>query len=324
VLTRHDSTQNTDSAAIFGEASYEMTDRLSATLGGRYTYDRKKYEVDAINLIGVPFEAAKTKSWKRFTPKVALDFQMTDDVLLFGSWRGGYKVGAFQNFPQGVPDVTEQVQKPEDVNAYEVGIKSDWLDRKLRLNLTAFYSDYKDIQFQVLEGLNFIARNADAEIWGTELELAARPVTGLTLYGFLSTLDTKLTKSAPGVPPKGSRLRFSPELQFKVGFDYEWPVGGEGAMFLGSNYTWVDDIYYDSFNRPFAIQDAFGLVDARVGYRTADSRWRFELSGRNLTDEKYALLIQPYGGEPAADGTAGGARHYEAPRTWAMTVAYSF
>jgi iron complex outermembrane receptor protein len=293
-------------------------------LGGRYTYDRKKYEVDAINLIGEPFAAAKSESWERFTPKVAVDFQVTPDVLLFAGWRGGYKVGAFQNFPQAVTDVTEQVQRPEDVDAYEVGIKSDWLDRRLRLNFAAFYSDYNDIQFQVVEGLNFIARNADARIWGTELELAARPTAALTIYGFLSTLDTELTRSGAGLPPEGSRLRFAPELQYKVGFDYEWTLATNGSLYAGANYTWVDDIYFDSFNRPFAVQDAFSLVDARLGYRTSNDRWRIELSGKNLTDEEYALLIQPYGGEPAADGTPGGARHYEAPRTWGLSVSYSF
>jgi len=143
--------QSTESYAFFLEADYALTDRWTLTLGGRYTEDDKESGViDALTPeLAVkgnpdnPFDA----SWDEFTPKVGLRFQMNDSVMFYGLYSKGFRAGGFNGRPAGGEYLAAATPyDPETVDNYEVGMKSEWLDGRMRLNVSAFTMDYQDKQ----------------------------------------------------------------------------------------------------------------------------------------------------------------------------------
>ena len=171
---RLDGQAKTEASAIFGEANYDFTDKLNVVVGGRYSRERRsgRNDVEFVNFLTplfdnqTPFEPATFTS---FTPKVGLNYQLSDAVFAYASASrgfksGGFNIGSYQNTPFN----------PEKIWSYEAGVKTDLLDRRLRLNLAAFYYDYTDLQVQDVEGNNTVVRNAaTAVIQGLELETTA-------------------------------------------------------------------------------------------------------------------------------------------------------
>lgn len=136
-----------------------------------------------------------SRSWDNFSPRVGVDFQVTDDVLLFAFWQRAYKSGGLGN-NAGTETVFLAGFEPERVDNYEIGIKSDWLDNTLRINLNAFRSEYANLVRTVIRAANtstgqetFNDNAAGAKSWGVELEFSYIPTEGLTFYGVVGWLD---------------------------------------------------------------------------------------------------------------------------------------
>ncbi|MEM7730146.1 MAG: TonB-dependent receptor, partial [Pseudomonadota bacterium] len=187
------------SMALYAQADYEVTDQLTLTLGGRLSRDEKSistilFDPPAGLIPGTPAAAAfrvadgipanqivsdqgsAEADFSDFSPRVALDYQVNSDLLLYASWTQGYNSGGFSARAGTVATVTEAFQ-PEDVTAWEAGFKSDLLGGRARLNGAVFFTDYKNKQEEIIEPApppiftSTTVRNAaDAEIWGAELE----------------------------------------------------------------------------------------------------------------------------------------------------------
>ena len=285
----------TESWAIFGESTWRLSDRLSFTLGARWTEDDKSFRYVQFNGFGlVAHDLFAEDSWSDWSGRASLSFQASEDVLLYGTLSRGFKSGGFNGRPQdrGMLDAFE----PEVVEAFEIGLKSDLLDRRLRLNIAAFASDYTDIHFAAsLSSPSgqpvFVTQNAgEAEIRGFELETEFHPALGWVVASTLGYLDTELVALNPSVPPgvdPGNDLPRSPEWSASLGIQKSTVIGDDSSLIARVDYTWSDDVYNDLANTPAILQEAYSLLSARITYGPFTDRWELSLWGTNLTDEEY-------------------------------------
>jgi outer membrane receptor protein involved in Fe transport len=186
------------SKAAFGELYWTMTDTVTATLGARYTDDKKTFDNNnsASNLLiagqGITFAAPQVAEFKEPTGRVNIDWRpatgFTDSTLLYASYSRGYKGGGF-NPPNLVPQGTYE---PEFVDAFEIGTKNELFNRSLLVNLSGFYYNYKGYQFTQAAVFGTLTSNIDAHIYGVELETAWEPVQKLRFNGQVGYLHTQI------------------------------------------------------------------------------------------------------------------------------------
>lgn len=323
----------TDAYATFAQGTYNVTDRLRLTGGLRYSYEKKDiFKYGTLTLQGVtlfPFvDVEEDDSWKALTPRFGIDYSLSDDVMVFANVTRGFKSGGY-NFSDSKPAFD-----PEFLWAYEVGLKSDWFDNRLRANLSAFYYDYQDLQAQAFiitptgAGAGVAIFNAaDAKVKGVELELTARPVRQLTLTGGITYLDATYKEfitartSGPdaGVPVDvaGNHLNNAPKWKFDLTAQYEEQIEGLGIVSLRGEYSWRDDIYFTFFNDQSNSQSSYGTVNAFLSLGNEEGRWKVTVYGRNLTDKLYYTSTQNF----AETGVAGGPG---APRTFGILGEVTF
>ncbi len=316
----------TISWALFAEGTYNINDRLSATLGARFSRDEKTFDYTNVNAFGiVDSDLFNEGDWDALTPRFSLAYQAKPDVLLYFSASRGYKSGGFNGRPQ-----QRQVLDPfdpETVMAYEIGIKSDLLNRRLRLNGSAFFSDYEDIQFGASLDVGgqpvFVTQNAGSgEITGFELELTAFPAVGLEVTAAAGYTDTELVELDPRVPAglqEGGTLPKTPEWTFNAAVQYSFRLGdNNGAIIARGDYSYRSDFFNDISNSPGIAQDAYDLVNARLLYTPPSGRWDVALFGTNLTDEEYlenGFNAQAFGFNIGLAGR---------PREWGLTAEFRF
>lgn len=145
--------QKSSSYAVFALANIHPAEQLTLSAGGRYSWDKKNYsiatQVFANNVLSTAnsFAGRFNESWKRFTPRFTVEFEPTDNAMIYASYSKGYKAGGFNS--RGTRPENVGPYNPESVNAYEIGLKSDLFDRRVRFNLAAFLNKFKDMQFGV-------------------------------------------------------------------------------------------------------------------------------------------------------------------------------
>ena len=306
---------NITSWALFAQATYDITERLALTLGARYLDEEKEFNQNfRVNLLATgativgPFIFTSELNDDAVTPKVGLDFRLSDEVLLYASYTQGYKSGGF-NFnisAPRLPDGSLRAFGPEEIEAWEIGLKGEFLDNRLRVNSAAFYYDYTDLQVQsfIVPGVIDITNAADAEVTGMELEMLARPSPELTLSAALAWLDAEY-KSYPEaqitggsfINASGNRLNSAPESSVSLAAQYDFPLSGGGAIFVRGEYNWQDDVFFTADNNDIETQDSFALLNLSIGYRPANGNWRAAFWAKNVTDEEY---VTGTAGFPAA------------------------
>jgi iron complex outermembrane receptor protein len=333
---------DTDSYAAFGQASWKFTDRLAGTVGLRYTYESKDYFrttstfSNLAALVGT-FEYPDDDSWDALTPSFGLDYQLTEDSLLYATAGRGFKSGGF-NGRANTPGETGAYD-PEYVWTYEIGSKNMLADGNLRLNGAVFYSDYTDFQARVSEVVNpdapvptfsFPVLNAGAlDIWGAEVELLWVPVDGLTLQAQVGYLDadykefTETVRGPGGVPVErdrsGDEPPFAPDWTTRVGASYEFGLGDRGSLTLAADMMYRTKAWLSVDNREVLTQDSFALLNVLASWQSESKTWRASAGVKNLTDEVYKTDAQEF----SSVGNIQTA-YYGDPRTWQFTLGYSF
>ena len=187
------------SGALFGEAYFKATDTFKATLGLRYTNDRKEQVTNPTLLLapgrGFPDLTPQKVQFEELTGRFTVDWKpevsFTDDTLLYGSFARGYKGGGFNPGATAISGVSASY-KPELVNAFEFGTKNSLAGRRITLNLTGFYYDYKGYQVAKFVNQTVSNENIDATVKGLEFEGAYEPVRGLRFDTQIGYLDTKI------------------------------------------------------------------------------------------------------------------------------------
>ncbi len=321
-----DNTVNTDSYAAFGEVNINVTPDLRLNLGARYTHEKKTYSITAIRpssgaiFVG-PVEVSD--SWSSFTPKASIDFQATDDILLYASYSKGFKSGGFNGRANATTDVTSY--DPEKLDNYEIGFKSDLLDRRLRLNVSAFYADYKDLQVNVvvpsgLIFLNTVDNAGKARIKGFEVEAVLRPAEGLTLNGAVGYTDAKYLEVDPTAAfTVDEDLLETPEWTASVGVQYDIPLQDMGVLTLRGDYLYRSRVFHDVQNSLNISQEGYGLLNARASFLTLDEAFEVAVFGTNLTNKTYNLF-----GINAIQSLGIASVQYARPREWGIEAKFRF
>lgn len=344
-----------ENKAIFGSATFDITDTLSFSAEGRYAEEKIRQSTLTFNN-GQPVPAPRVvqATFKEFTPRFTLSWQATPTNLFYAVYAEGQKPGGFnsnQAILAGFPTF-----QPEDNKTYEIGTKNTFFDGKLTANLALYHTEVKG--YQITQNVSVppnqvsLTRNGgDARINGAELELLIRPVRNFTVTANYSYVDAKFTAGTdenlglindllddrlpncstgdqfPAVtgcqslfgPIRGKRIPRAPEHTVFVDVDYRTPISDDWNFFVGSNVNMVSTSFDQVLN--FAETGGSVVVDARMGLQS--DRYRVMLYARNLFDEDSVSQILRY-----ADANADLRRNFVAglrpPRRIGILLTASF
>ncbi|RVT42279.1 TonB-dependent receptor [Sphingobium algorifonticola] len=339
--------QLTKSYAVFGQARYKLVDTVSVTVGGRYTWDDKTIVSNqffdfrpagvgfgAIAGFGLPAtllgqrvaipivtDLPAAQKFEKFTPKLGVEFTPNSDLLIFASYSKGFRSGGF-NGRLIAPQATVPSYAPDTNDAYELGFKTDLLDRALRVNGTLFYSKYKDIQQTISDpAVQFRVANAgNAELYGFELEVTAVPTEGLRFDIALGYTHSEF-QDVPALvgPINGNQLPFSPEWTVGLGAEYQADLGSLGTLTPRVDFRYQARTYFTAFNLPLEQQAGYGILNGRLTWKDADRRFSASVYGLNLTDKEYYTF-----GQDALTSQGVAYTYLGRPREFGITLGYSF
>lgn len=321
------------SYAAFGQATATIATDTRLTLGARYTEDQRYingYTRGGADIVPGS-EGAQSKSFKKPTYRVVLDHQFLPDVMGYASYNRGFNSGYFNQVSVGgFSAAADPPVNPEIIDAYEVGAKTEWLDHRLRVNTSAFWYQYKNLQQQVYEGAALVTVNAAAaRIRGVDLDIQTRPIPALTLAAGAEFLDAKFISypnapiyttgslgqllSAPG-DAAGERIPYTPRFSYNVRATYTLASAlGDFDTSAALSYTgsWFADPG-NNFEEP-----SHTLLNLSETWTSSDGRNHVSLWAKNLTNKYYDAginLLAPVG--PAANPGD--------PRTYGITVGHHF
>lgn len=279
-----------DAYAAYGQVAINLTDRLTLTGALRYSYERRD-TVGSAGGVALPY---REKSWDSVTPRAVIDYELADDVMAYASVSKGFKSGTYLI---GNPN---PVVNPETLWAYEAGLKSQLFDRRVQLNLAAFYYDYSDLQVsRVVANTTIVENAASATLKGAEAELIVVPWKGGQINASATYLDSKFKSFATSdaahpelglINLAGNRLPFAPKWAATVRGEQSFDTG-DGELTFGLDLSYLSRTYHDAFNLSSRGQASYALVNGRISYAFPGDR--FSISGwvRNLTDKKVKTSV---------------------------------
>jgi iron complex outermembrane receptor protein len=324
----------TKAYAGFAQVNFHLTDQAGLTIGGRYSHEEKSIDegaqFDTTRLYDPrnPFipnigTRQQTESESSANPVFTFDYKFTKHLYGYATYSTGFKSGGF-NIGGLQPPF-----KAEKITNHEIGIKADLLDQRLRVNVSAFYYNYKNLQVNITEGQNLVTRNAaSSRIKGLEAELTAVPIEDLRVTLNASYLDAKyldFTTSDPTRPYlgaldlAGNTLDYAPKykLDGTVGYTFH---AGIGSITPQLNVIWTDTVYFSQFNLPQVRQPSWTDVNAYVNYSRENSGWAVNGYVKNLTNKTYVVgdtVASSLFGYPVV-GQAG------PPRTYGVQITKTF
>jgi iron complex outermembrane receptor protein len=245
--------QNSKSYAAYADVNWEFAPRFRATVGGRYTKDEKSFN----NTFPGAFSVVANQSWSKFTPKASLDFRPNDDVMVYASFSKGYRAGGFNGRATSIA-TSQAAYDPETVSSYELGLKTQMLDKRVQFNVAGFYTKYANKQESIIRRTppgspntneTVVANVASATIKGIEADITARPVHGLTLNasaGYLkSSYDSFNTLNPVTLAPidlSGLSLTFNPSFTAAASAIYAIETS-HGDVTMSVNYRHIGTYY---------------------------------------------------------------------------------
>jgi iron complex outermembrane receptor protein len=316
-------TQKTELAAVFAQGEWDLSEKWRLIAGLRYTDISRDFLYTGTNLGGGPQPAtgvARIISDSEPSGKIGLDYIYSDDLLLYASFSRGFKGGGTSGSINFDPDKF-QVYTPEILNAYEAGFKWTAAEGTVRFNSAVYYYDWKDFQAATaidIEGIRIIvlANAGDAEILGLESELNWSATEQFTLHLGLNLMDAEIVSG----DFEGDTPAHAPDLMLNGIARYEFaPMSSGVTPFAQVGFSYQDDIEFILANHPGATQDAYTLVDARIGFTSADGKWEFAAYGFNLTDKLYRSEVFGPG-----SGFLPGRIFYGTPRTYGVSVRFAY
>lgn len=358
-------TQETDSWDLFGQVEYDLAESWTVIAGLRWTDEEKTLDFENIDSSGITafcstepdpiasgcfnpaptpispsrptadhmilFNTGSVGSLARqdddyITGRLQLNWQATDDMLIYGSYSRGKKSAGFNN---GFLDTTQVFGNnpidtipfdSETLDAYEIGLKSTVLNDTTRLNAAVFYYDYQDFQtFQWLI-LNQVIFNADAEVYGAELEIETRPMDGLTLQLGMGVMEAT-AEDIPTITGDAERDRDmvgAPDFNLSALARYEWPALG-GTLAVQASGAYQQEIWYDIQNHPISKEDGYTVVNFRTSYTTGDESLELYAYVNNAFEEEYKSYTFDFSGLFGFNQQAAGL-----PRWWGVGARLKF
>lgn len=334
--------QTTYSFAPFFQADVPITDWLTFTAGLRFTWEEKDltdYQIDVQIAPGVVLPAPGGSSpplahnWHAFTPSAGLDARITEEAMAYFLYSRGFKSGGWNG--RAASAAALGPYDPEFVDAFELGLKSDWFERRMRANLALFWNTYKDKQEEIVVpapdsplGQETIVENASrARTRGVEVELTVYPLEGLSIHQSFGYLDASFTGGdffIPGsdisAPFSDLQLRRAPKFQYGIFGDYARPVG-PGVGHFHIDWRWIDDYETTFLNFDFGRVPSHGLLNAALTYTFQAGpeplEWRVMAFGRNITNETYFAQGLEVGGLFSFGAI-------NPPSTWGIEVGFTY
>lgn len=299
------SRQETKSYAAFGQLTWEFVPDTNLTLGARYTRDERDLEASTFGVLPggtqIPLgpDISDSANFGKPTWRIALDRRFSPQVLAYASYSRGFKSGVYN-----LTAPSDPVVRPETLDAFELGIKTDLLRRHLRFNAAAFYYTYDNIQLTQIEGtVQRLLNAASAEVWGLDTDFEALVTENLTISGGVVYLHNEYT-SFPGAPfstpvpgagnaivpgdASGNRMILVPDWTANISVNYTAPLFG-GELATNVSYAYNDGFFWAADNR--VRQDSFNLFNAQMMWTSPDGTYDVRIFGRNLFNEKYLVAV---------------------------------
>ncbi|HWW63841.1 MAG TPA: TonB-dependent receptor [Sphingomonadaceae bacterium] len=328
-----DDSTNARNKSAFAHGSFHLTDRFTVTAGLRYTNEWKTYTFDRTNQpAGTPFfpggafTSPKSKT-SRVDYKLGADYKLTDDIMVYAQFSTGFKGGGIN--PRPFTPAAAVPFGPETLNAYEIGIKTELFDRRVRFNLAAYHSDYSNLQLSANgydnNGVQSIvlANAGSADIEGVEAELQIRPSRALQIdasasYTGFELKDLGAAAGVSGGPTLASKAPGTPEWKFNAGAQYAFDLGDVGSLTPRLDVYYQSRVYNEWTNNPLAAQSGYAIANGRLTYTAPDDSWSAALAVTNIFDKFYYVnkFIQSgsyiFTGQPSR------------PREWSVTLRKQF
>ncbi len=308
-----DGSQETDAWALFGEASYQFSDQLRFFAGIRYTDEEKDFDLRPLEVAGEVGSTSDSNSWDDVTYRVGVDYQVTDDIFVYMSFATGFKSGGYNEQASTLTAIGPFDEETAD--SWEIGLKSDLFDQRVRFNLAVFHVKYDDLQLDTVVpepsspvGQESRVTNAgESKVWGVEVEGAASITDQLLIQATLGYLDSEYDSydcalGNPDARPSSSQLvdpdlnlydctfldpKRAPKWTGSVRADYVWPLASGSLIGANVGVVYSDEYYNDTLNSSAGQGEDRTLLNASLRYTSADDVWEFSLFGQNLTDEEY-------------------------------------
>ena len=332
---------NADSKAAFGQVSYKATDKLTLNGGLRYTSEHKDYTFSRRTYTGALHPSlgvldGKTSNYDghKLDYRLNLQYQWTDALMSYLQVATGFKGGGISPRPfspaQAVPF------DPEELKSYEAGLKSDFFDRKLRLNGSVFFSKYTNMQLGIstcpaiwapVSPCAVLTNAGDAEMRGAELEAVIRPVQGFSIDASASYLKFKYTSfnpaaggpTTPSGPQFGMYPVYTPKIKWSAGAQYEIGLGDAGTLTPRLDASYQGEIWTGGNNSATNRIAPYALANARLTWRNMARDWEIATEVTNLTDKYYFLTrFDQFTTTGVTDGQPG------RPREYAVTIKKKF
>jgi iron complex outermembrane receptor protein len=329
---RIDDPSGVHNRSAFLHSVYHFTPRLNLTTGLRYTAETKDY---TFNRLDVPqpaptplfgpdgMHSQTSQHYNKTDWRLGLDYAWTDDVMTYLQASTGFRGAGFNPRPalpsQIIPFGTETL------TSYEIGVKSELIDRRLRVNAAAFFSEYDDIQLTAripdLAGFpaNVRVNAGEAEIRGFELEVSARlserlSIDGQAAWTYFRYRDLGLAAGLPGGPTLDTDPVYTPRVRYNLSAHYSVPLARAGVLTLGGGYVWQGRLFTDAANTPLLEVGAYGLLNARLAWSSPNERWSVVAFGTNLTNASYYYGKMFISGNGQVKGIPG------RPQEWGLTL----
>jgi iron complex outermembrane receptor protein len=309
-----DTSVDTENAAAFGQVDWRFSDDWTVTLGLRYTYDDLDFEFDRPT-DPILFPAVPPASFKGgdddtdLSGKFALQWDVNDNLMTYASYTRGYKSQGFDIIFGMTPDRAEPVD-PETSDAFEVGLKGELFDRRLRLGVSAFHTKFDDFQGQAFDADQgaFVLTSAGSVITrGVEFDTTAKPTANLLLNAALAYTDAYYDDFETGPCWTGQTaaqgciggiqnltdedVPNSPDWKLTVQGRYDVLLNGPVNLFVSGAFRWQDDATSAVSQRPSLEIDSYAVFDLTVGVDSDDGKWSAAVFAKNLFDENYTNVV---------------------------------
>jgi iron complex outermembrane receptor protein len=317
-----DQSVDSRSAAVFADGTLNLPANFNLTLGVRYTHDRKNASLTRTDAIvrTNDFTARDLEaSWEEFTPRAILSWSPLTDLHAYFSFAKGYTAGGFNTEAATLAALTTPFN-PETVKNYEVGVKSDWLAGRLRINVSAFRMQYQDKQelfFNNLTRILTITNAAEATSKGMEIETRLVAASWLTLNATYGLLDTNYDEFIipGGAVYTGNPLSSSPHDKASLSAQVDFPLGTWGALFGTATYSSTSAYFTGASADANLRVPAYDLVNLSVGVAPNSGPWMVTAFVRNAGDTEYLLT-------PSTQTVR--AEYLGEPRTVGVTLTWNF
>ncbi|MCF8475087.1 MAG: TonB-dependent receptor [Emcibacter sp.] len=313
--------------ALFGNASYAVSEDLELAVALRYDEDKRVQHISPLNTAGLPAGCAadaltncrQERTYNKLQPKISLKYAATDDVNLYASYGEGFRSGQYNQYGVGaaaagvgVNGVTDVVDA-EVAKTYEVGFKSDLADGRLRLNAALFHTKTNPLYFVFVGavGAQVLVNIDEVRLMGGEIEAVARVSDGFDVYASFGYTDSEILNDILNPANVGNRAPYVPKTTFNVGAQYRTDITKDLGIVARVDYEHRGAQYWDPENS--TARSALDLVNARIGLEDTDGKWSIAASVNNLTDKAYN-----------SEWVLGGFSHPATPRTWHLDAKINF